>query len=445
MSRLREKISLERGLTKLAAFQCRHYKKVIVATLVLTVFLGYGATGLRFQGDLEKEMPQDLPVFVLQDKIASEFRGEEYLVVAVCLDRETGAKDLPHDIRDPRVVASVVELHERLEAESSIEKVVSVAPLFQGEGGVPPDLEGVKKRLASASGSGAESFFNDDFSIMLVYVSPLAGLSEEKVRAVTEMIQNDVDAITKPAGVKYKITGVAPLIIELLRLMREDMKFTTAVAAAIIFGLLALLERSFSKGFLVFLPLIFGITWTFGTMGFLGIPISISTVMIGAVIIGLGVEYGIFMVSRYYEERWGKRGRGRKEGKERKEEKEGKEGKAGKTGEEGKERKEGKEEKAGKSSREALRVAVTNIGASTFGSAATTIAAFLALTLSVMPMIQHLGQSLALGIFFCWIAAVLVNPCFIVFEERLEVEARELAGWLSGWLGAVRKRGGEEK
>ncbi|OYT64886.1 hypothetical protein B6V00_05220 [ANME-1 cluster archaeon ex4572_4] len=406
MSRLREKISLERGLTKLAAFQCRHYKKVIVATLVLTVFLGYGATGLRFQGDLEKEMPQDLPVFVLQDKIASEFRGEEYLVVAVCLDRETGAKDLPHDIRDPRVVASVVELHERLEAESSIEKVVSVAPLFQGEGGVPPDLEGVKKRLASASGSGAESFFNDDFSIMLVYVSPLAGLSEEKVRAVTEMIQNDVDAITKPAGVKYKITGVAPLIIELLRLMREDMKFTTAVAAAIIFGLLALLERSFSKGFLVFLPLIFGITWTFGTMGFLGIPISISTVMIGAVIIGLGVEYGIFMVSRYYEERWGKRGRGRKEGKERKEEKEGKEGKAGKTGEEGKERKEGKEGKAGKSSREALRVAVTNIGASTFGSAATTIAAFLALTLSVMPMIQHLGQSLALGIFFCWIAAV---------------------------------------
>ncbi|MHC1577486.1 MAG: efflux RND transporter permease subunit [Candidatus Methanospirareceae archaeon] len=445
MSRLREKISLERGLTKLAAFQCRHYKKVIVATLVLTVFLGYGATGLRFQGDLEKEMPQDLPVFVLQDKIASEFRGEEYLVVAVCLDRETGAKDLPHDIRDPRVVASVVELHERLEAESSIEKVVSVAPLFQGEGGVPPDLEGVKKRLASASGSGAESFFNDDFSIMLVYVSPLAGLSEEKVRAVTEMIQNDVDAITKPAGVKYKITGVAPLIIELLRLMREDMKFTTAVAAAIIFGLLALLERSFSKGFLVFLPLIFGITWTFGTMGFLGIPISISTVMIGAVIIGLGVEYGIFMVSRYYEERWGKRGRGRKEGKERKEEKEGKEGKAGKTGEEGKERKEGKEGKAGKSSREALRVAVTNIGASTFGSAATTIAAFLALTLSVMPMIQHLGQSLALGIFFCWIAAVLVNPCFIVFEERLDVEARELAGWLSGWLGAVRKRGGEEK
>ncbi len=385
---LKEKISIERALTKLASFQCRHYKKIIVAALILTVLLGYGATELHFQGNIAKEMPQDLPVFVLQEKIASKFRGEEFMIIAVCLDKETSAKNIPRDIRDPEIIASVVDLHERLEAEPSIERVQSVAPFFQQD--VPDNISGVKKKLASVP--GAESFFNDDFSIMLVYASPIAGLSEEKVREATDMIQGDVDAITKPAGVEYKITGMAPLIIELLRLMREDMVFTTLVAAAIIFGLLALLERSFTKGFLVFLPLVFGITWTFGTMGFLGIPISISTVMIGAVIIGLGVEYGIFMVSRYYEER-----------------------------------------SQGSTTRDALRIAVTNIGASTFGSAATTTAAFFALTLSVMPMIQHLGQTLAMGIIFCWLAAAVVNPCFIVFEER--IEARKLAEGLRKWVG----------
>ncbi len=384
---LKEKIGIERALAKLAAFQCLHYKKVIVMSLLITVILGYGATDLHFQGDIAKEMPQDLPVFALQDMIESEFKGEEFMIIAVCLDRETGAKDIPCDVRDPKVIASVVELHERLEAESSIEKVQSVATHFQH--GVPEDMAGVKKKLASVNNSGR--FFNDDFSIMLIYASPIAGLSEEKVKAVTDMIQKDVDTITKPAGVEYKITGMAPLINELLRLMREDMVFTTIVAAIIIFMLLALLERSLTKGFLVFLPLIFAIIWTFGTMGLLGIPISLSTVIIGAVIIGLGVEYGIFMVSRYYEER-----------------------------------------SHGNTTRDALRIAVTNIGASTFGSAATTTAAFFALTLSVMPMIQHLGQTLALGIIFCWIAAVIVNPCFIVFEER--IEARKLAGLLQKWI-----------
>ncbi|MQY54019.1 MAG: MMPL family transporter [Methanosarcinales archaeon] len=333
---------------------------------------------------MEKEMPQDLPVFVLQDRIASKFRGEEFMIIAVCLNEETGAKNIPCDIRDPRVIASVVELHERLEDESAIEGVQSVAPFFQQ--GVPEDIGGVKSVFASVP--GAESFFNRDFSIMLVYASPIVGLSEEKVEEATDLIQNDVDAITKPAGVEYKITGNAPLLFEILRVMREDMVFTTLVAGIIIFTLLVLLERSFTKGFLVFLPLIFAVIWTFGTMGFLGIPISISTVMIGAVIIGLGVEYGIFMVSRYYEER----------------------------------------RDQGKGARDALRIAMSNIGASTFGSAATTTAAFFALTISVMPMIQHLGQTLALGIIFCWVTAVVVNPCFIVFEER--IEARKLAGWL---------------
>jgi predicted RND superfamily exporter protein len=107
------------------------------------VFLGYGVTDLHFQGNIEKEMPQDLPVFALQDKIASKFRGEEFIIIAVCLNEETGAKDIPYDIRDPKVIESVVELHERLEAESSIEKVQSVAPFFQES--VPDDLEEMKE------------------------------------------------------------------------------------------------------------------------------------------------------------------------------------------------------------------------------------------------------------------------------------------------------------
>ncbi len=383
---LKEKISVEKALTHLAYFQCRHYKKIIVVALIITVFFAFGMTKLSFQGDINKEMPEDLPVFALQDKIESKFGGEEVMIIAVCIDKETSAKNIPRDVRDPRVIASVVDLDKRLKDESSIERVQSIGPFFQQD--VPDDIEGVKRTLASAP--GAESFLNDDFSIMLIYVSPIAGLSEEKVKEATDIIQNDVDAITKPAGVEYRITGTAPLIVELLRIMKEDMIFTTGFAAIVIFILLALLEKSFSKGFLVFLPLIFALTWTFGTMGLLRIPVSIGTVAIGAIILGLGVEYGIFMVSRYYEER------------ER------------------------------HAPVEALKIAVSNIGASTFGSAATTTAAFLALTLSVMPLIQHLGQSLALSIIFCWLAAAVVNPCFVVFEER--IEAKRLAQWLQKWM-----------
>jgi hypothetical protein len=382
---LKEKISVERALEHLAALQYRHYRRIILAIALITVFLGYGMTLLEFQGDLSKEWPEDLPVFKMQERIANTFTGEEFLVIAVELDDESGAEDIPRDVRDPRVIKSVVELHTRLAAEPSIEGVRSIASVFPR--GVPEDIEGVKEILAATP--GAELFFNRDSSVMLVYAYTAIGTDEEKVTKMTHIIQQDIEVITKPAGVNYRITGNAPLIVEVVRLLKGDTVLTTLAAAIIIFGLLLALERSLSRGFIVFLPLIFTIVWTFGTLGYLGIKISVATGVIGAILLGLGVEYGIFMVSRYYEER------------------------------------------QHSTSEEALKVTVSNIGASTFGSGATTAAAFLALTLSFLPMVQHLGQTLALGIALCWAAATVVNPCFILFEERLQ--SKKLAEWLHKW------------
>lgn len=382
---LKEKIRVERALERLASFQFRHYRQIIGTVVLLTVVLGYGMTLLEFQGDLSKEWPEDLPVFKLQERIASTFTGQEFLVIAIGLDDASGSAGVPRDVRDPRVINSVIELHARLAAVSSIESVRSIAPAFQG--GVPDDLAGVKRVLAATP--GAAQFFNRDYSLMLLYADTAVGTDEEKVTELTKRIQQEIEAVTKPAGVTYKITGVAPLIAEIVRLLKGDIVVTTLTAAIIIFGLLVALERSFARGAIVFLPLILTVVWTFGTMGYLGISISITTGVIGAILLGLGVEYGIFMVSRYYEER------------------------------------------QQRAPEESLRIAVSNIGASTFGSGATTAAAFLALTLSFLPMIQHLGQTLALGIAFCWIAATVVNPCFILFEERLQ--SRKLAQWLRRW------------
>lgn len=370
---LKGKVGIGKFLGKLASVQYKHYKKIIVLSLFLTVILGYGATGVHFQGDIEKMMPSDLPVFALDDKVEDEFTGGNPIVIAVVLDDDTSAKNIVRDIRDPEVIKSIVELHNRLEKEPLVKKVVSIAPLFQQ--GVPRDVEGVRRVLESSP--AAKDFINNDYSMTLIYVNTVTGTGEEQVNRAEKTIQNDIDAITKPAGVDYRLSGIPPLIVKVLELLRMDLAVTTLTAAAIIFSLLALLERSLPRGVLVFLPLTFALIWTGGAMGFFGIPISPATATVGALIIGLGVEYGIFVVSRFHEER----------------------------------------EKH--SSEDSLRIVVSEIGMSTFGSAATTTSAFLALTISILPMIRDLGLTLALSIIFCWIAAAVVNPCFIVLEEQL--------------------------
>jgi len=101
-------------------------------------------------------------------------------------------------------------------------------------------------------------------------------------------------------------------------------------------------------------------------------------VSIGAMILGLGVEYGTFLVTRY------------------------------------------KEERKSKNQLNSLQIAVSGVGSSIIGSGLTTIVGFLALTLSIMPMMRDLGLTLALGIGFCLIIAVFANPSMIILEENFE-------------------------
>jgi len=208
---LQGKKGIAKGSKSLSPPQGLQGKWIIIAVLIIVVFAisGYAAIVLLFHDNLEA------PASVLQERVASKFGGEETIFIAVCLDEETSAKNILRDIRAPAVIQSVIELHERLENETAIEKVQSVATAFIA--GVPGALAEVGDVLAASfPPSEVEGFVNDDFSIMLIKVSPIAGLSEAKMEEVAEIIQVDIASITKPAGVKYIISGVDPQTSELI-------------------------------------------------------------------------------------------------------------------------------------------------------------------------------------------------------------------------------------
>jgi hypothetical protein len=180
-----------------------------------------------------------------------------------------------------------------------------------------------------------------------------------------------------PEGVKIEITGTPSMMNLVFTLLISDAIKTIIIGAVLIFIMLILMQGSFTKSIIVFLPLMLSIFWTLGTMGWMNIPISIATAGIGAMVLGLGVEYGVFLLSRYQEER---------------------------------------EKKIPQL--ESMENALSNIGSAIIGSGFATIVGFLALMISVMPLLKDLGFSLALGIFYCLAVTLLITPSFILFEER---------------------------
>ena len=366
---------LESLLKKLAYFQMKYSVFVIIFMLLATGFLAVGLTKISIESDIDKGMPQDLPIFKITDKINDKFGNQDAVLVVVKLDENSVDKDTPVDIRDPRVINFLVKLEENLKKEDLVENVQSVGSVFN-QIGEPNSVE--ESRLILSHVPNSEMFFNKDYSATIISISADLGSGQEKVKELNNIIKENIEYSQKPKGIKTMITGTPPMRVMVLDLLVHDAIFTLLIAAIIIFILLLLMERSFTKSLLIFLPLLLGITWTLGVMGWLSIKLSIATVGIGAMILGLGVEYGVFIVTRY------------------------------------------KEERKIKSQLESLQTAVSGVGSSIIGSGSTTIVGFLALTLSIMPMLRDLGITLALGIGFSLFIAVFINPSLIIAEENFE-------------------------
>src|SRR5512139_4276198 len=114
---------LETNLKKLAQIQRKHTKLLAVMIVLFTVIIGVGLKDLTVNSDIRKEMPTDLPIFKLNDRISDEFGGADTVVIAVQLDDSVDSERAVRDIRDPEVIRSLIFLDGELKDVESISSV----------------------------------------------------------------------------------------------------------------------------------------------------------------------------------------------------------------------------------------------------------------------------------------------------------------------------------
>jgi predicted RND superfamily exporter protein len=380
---VKEKVPrLERVMCRLARFQCRFHIPIIIASLSITGLLFLGLPNVRIQSDFTKILPQDMPEIVFNSRISETFGGTDTVFVLVRLDRECASCLRAQDIRDPRVIRMLLDIQETLQGKTGIDSVFSAGSFFPGKDSVPASLGGVKLVLSQIPGS--ESSFNRDYSATIVTIAASVGGDQAEKNRFSQAILDDLDNVEKPPGILLTLTGGPQLEADIFRLLEQDAVNVTLIAGLLILGLLLVLLRSPLRTFQTYTPVLFSLSWTLGLMGWLDIELSVATVAVGAFIIGLGIEYGIFFVKRFEESL-----------------------------------------NEGVGLEESTEAAVCGVGSAITSSATTTIIGFMMLTLTILPIIQILGITLALSIMFSLIAALVINPAFIMAEERLNSAFRK--------------------
>ncbi len=178
-------------------------------------------------------------------------------------------------------------------------------------------------------------------------------------------------------GLKLTAVGL-PMVLEQIqeRLPWEQFKLAIFAIAGLIV-VLALGFRKLSAPIIILCTLGIAMAWTLGIMHVFDIPITVVTMAIFPLFLGLGIDYCIHFLRRYDEER-----------------------------------------KQGHSVEKSIATSLATTGGAILIAAITSIIAFVILATSWFVGLRDVGLSLAFGTALCAIAAFAVLPSFIALRER---------------------------
>ncbi|MEZ4460277.1 MAG: MMPL family transporter [bacterium] len=299
---------------------------------VVSVGLFFGASHVRLDGDLARLLPDSSPTVIGLRKLERVY-GDEIGRITVVLSgpdaqRNRDAadaltvdlaalegvdriedKDPRADLRPLRLLYMDTEdlrvIDERLSKRIRWEKQ-HANPLFADLGNRPRpevDLSDIEAKYEGRTGE--RTYYVGPKGEVLVFVHPNfpASKLDESRRLVSAVEAQVQKTLAKHEGVQGALTGRYVKRIEQQDILTSDITRATPLALLLLALFLVAYFRSIVSAVYVVVPLAIGTAagLTFAMLVFGNL--NILTGFLGAILMGLGVDYGIHLISRYLEVR----------------------------------------------------------------------------------------------------------------------------------------------
>ncbi|MEN8614341.1 hydrophobe/amphiphile efflux-3 (HAE3) family transporter [Dehalogenimonas sp. THU2] len=381
---------------------------VIMFSVLLLVGAMFGATRLTWATGIETMMSTDSQVYQDFQEFNEHF-GAESVIVLARADNLSNLVDL-----DNIVALDTVE--QEMSAADGVLSVVGpgfalrqAMAQMTGSAVLPPDQATLEAILLDngAVRSEMKPFFpSDTFGIVIITME--GGVTPEQVTETVNAAKTSIGGVSFD-GIQASVTGASVIFAEMQTLMSKSM--STMIGISMLLMLIILAVVFSVRGFFVWrwLPLgavVIGSVYAFGMMGWISIPITMVTMAILPILIGLGVDYAVQFHNRYDEEA-----------------------------------------RRGETVAAAIIDSVTHIGPAILIAIIAAGLGFAALFLSPVPMIRQFGTILIIGVIACYLVSLFILlPVLYAHDRRKHIKAAagknsvivdNRTGIVERWLGKL--------
>ena len=154
--------------------------------------------------------------------------------------------------------------------------------------------------------SDASGLFNAfvDSTLQTMRVSlQVADIGSDKMDSlINKVIQPKIDTLFKGTDITVKITGTTPLFIKGNSFLIKNLKGSLLLAFALIAITMGFLFTNVRMVIIALIPNVIPMMITASLMGYLGVPLKPSTVLIFSIAFGISVDYSIHFLAKYRQE-----------------------------------------------------------------------------------------------------------------------------------------------
>ncbi len=281
---------------------------VYVTAVILLVFGIIGIHEIKISGSLIEDMPKKTDFFQDIRFFEKEFDGVMPLEIMIDTKKKNGVMRLTNLRRMEDLEETITDIPELSKPIS----IVNIAKSFkQAYYNGNPDfyelptsqeesfiLPYIKNSLDSAGDNQLKSYVTSDGSIARI-TTFIKDENGEKMEAIEAQLRHKINKIFPSPRYEVIITGKASVFQKGTKYLLDNLLSSLLFAFLITGGLVAIMFRSFKMVLVSIIPNLLPLLMTAGLMGFLGIPLKPSTILVFGIAFGMSVDDTLRFLAQY--------------------------------------------------------------------------------------------------------------------------------------------------
>ncbi len=279
-------------------------KGVFLGLLIVTLFFASGLPKLQIDTGVDSLIPANDPARLIYQRVSSEFGTDNKTIIYI---RDS-------QLWTPDKLGKLQKLHEAIEKTAHVTRVDSLYSLRTIEGNdgkinakpllkeAPRTQEEAQtaKQSALANPLYAGNFFSDDGNVTAMIVSV------ENIEDEQNFSRNMYDALeqllseSRPSFEHLVQVGPPRINAELKSSLYEDFTLLGPLSALILVLSILFFTRSSLSALVPLVTAALSIVWTFGMLGWTGIPINILSAMLPSLIIVIGSTEDTHLMAAFF-------------------------------------------------------------------------------------------------------------------------------------------------